>query len=329
MVENPYAEIIRILGRGPTKSRHLTREEAKFAFDGVLSGSMSDRQVGALLLLLRYRSENPEELAGIVEAMQDHVLVPQRQNSNITIDWPSYSSGKSRKLPWFLLSAKLLSEHGFKIFMHGFNSHLQNGLLTEECLAAVDDKPVTSLAEARQRLEQSNFVYLPLRSFAPKLLEMLQIRSELGVRSIVNTAVKLINPLLAKLIFLGIFHPPYIQLNLGAAEILSQTEIGILKGGGGEAERNIRKMIKLYHLRNSNIEESKWSAIAHDNWDMDYPVTVEYLQDIWQGKAINDFATAMICGTAAQALYLLGKASSVEDAENMASAMWEKHLNSY
>ena len=49
-----YAPYIRILGRGPTNSRHLTRKEAHFAFSGVLSGEMSDMQVGAFLLLLRY-----------------------------------------------------------------------------------------------------------------------------------------------------------------------------------------------------------------------------------------------------------------------------------
>jgi len=129
---DPYAKYIRILGRGPTKSRHLTQKEAHFAFSGLLSGEMADIQVGALLLLLRYRSESPEELAGIVSAIRDYISLSPNRNNNDFIDWPSYSSGKSRRLPWFFLSAKLLAENGLKIFMHGFNSHLENGLLTED-----------------------------------------------------------------------------------------------------------------------------------------------------------------------------------------------------
>ncbi|MBL4612851.1 MAG: glycosyl transferase family protein [Emcibacter sp.] len=321
---DPYAEYIRILGRGPTKSRHLTREEAHFAFSGVLSGKMADMQVGALLLLWRYRSESPAELAGIVAAIRDHITFDQLQDHNDIIDWPSYSSGKSRRLPWFLLSAKLLAENDIKIFMHGFNSHLENGLLTEDCLAAVGEEPVASLAEARKRLDKGNFAYLPLRNFCPKLQELLEIRSVLGVRSIVNTAVKLVNPLEAKLTFLGIFHPAYITLNVAAAELLKQPSLGVIKGGGGEAERNILKPIKLYQIAEGEQQVSKWPSLAAEK--PDYPVTSGYLADIWQGKQEDDYATNMIVGTAAQALYLTGRAKTVDQAEKLALEYWQKHL---
>ena len=323
---DPYAEYIRILGRGPTKSRPLTREEAHFAFSGVLSGKMADMQVGALLLLWRYRSESPAELAGIVAAIRDHIISEKPEGHHDIIDWPSYSSGKSRRLPWFLLSAKLLAENDIKIFMHGFNSHLENGLLTEDCLAAVGEEPMASLTEARQRLDQGNFAYLPLRNFCPKLQELLEIRSVLGVRSIVNTAVKLINPLGAKLTFLGIFHPAYITLNVAAAELLKQPSLGVIKGGGGEAERNILKPIKLYQITEGEQHVSKWPSLGAEK--PDYPVTSGYLADIWQGKQEDDYATNMIVGTAAQALYLGGRAKTVEQAEKLALEYWQKHLES-
>lgn len=346
-----YAPIIRILGRGPTNSRHLTREEAHFAFTGVLTGEMADMQVGALLLLLRYRSESPEELAGIVSAIRDHIspdhISPDRispdhispdhislgksTSNQDVIDWPSYSSGKSRRLPWFLLSAKLLAENGLKVFMHGFNSHLENGLVTEDCLAAVDEIPATSLAEAEQKLQQDNFAYLPLRHFCPKLQELIQIRSVLGVRSIVNTAVKLVNPLAAKMIFLGIFHPPYIELNVGAGTLLNQPRFGVIKGGGGEAERNILKSIKLYQIDPDHKQDQEqithWPSVKLKNPNRDYPVTVDYLKDIWQGKIHNEYASAMIVGTTAQALYLSGRAATVDQAENLAADHWTIHLN--
>lgn len=326
-----YAEYIRILGRGPIKSRHLTLEEARFAFGGVLSGEMQDMQVGALLLLLRYRSESPAELAGIVSAIRDHIGINNKTptNQNI-IDWPSYSSGKSRRLPWFLLSAKLLAENGLKIFMHGFNSHLENGLPTEDCLAAIGETPAPSLGEARKTLSTRNFSYLPLRNFCPKLQELLEIRSVLGVRSVVNTAVKLVNPLGAELIFLGIFHPAYIALNLEAAILLGQSNLGVIKGGGGEAERNILKPIKLFQLSDAQVKTSDWPKPDIKKPDIktaNYPVSVDYLADIWQGRVQDDYASAMVIGTAAQALFLTGQAAHVDEAENLAKEYWFNHLN--
>ncbi len=324
---DPYAEYIRILGRGPTKSRHLTQEEAYFAFSGLLSGEMADLQVGALLLLLRYRSESPEELAGIVSAIRDYINHSPVKTSDEFIDWPSYASGKSRRLPWFLLSAKLLAENGLKIFMHGFNSHLENGLLTEDCLWAVGEAPVSSLAEAQKKLEADGFSYLPLRNFCPKLQEALEIRSVLGVRSIVNTAVKLINPLGAKLIFLGIFHPAYIALNIAAGNLLNQPGLGVIKGGGGEAERNIQKSIKLYQIKEKQEQVTNWPPDIRLKGKQDYPVTAEYLAAVWQGKLRDEYAAGMIIGTAAQALYLTGRAATVDEAENMGRSYWQNHLD--
>jgi len=339
MTQNPYAEIIRILGRGPTKSRHLSREEAFTAFDGLLTGKMSDLQAGALLLLLRYLSENAEELAGIVEAIR-HYMGPKKKDMppQDIIDWPSYSSGKSRRLPWFLLSAKLLTKNGHKVFMHGFNSHLVNGIETEKCLSAIDEMPVLSLAAAKEKIAQDNFAFLPLRNFCPKLEELLGLRAQLGVRSIINTAVKLINPLGARIIYLGIFHPAYIQLNLEGAELLNQPAVGVLKGGGGEAERNPHKALKLYKFQNNDIgedirdenrpenrEETRWPAMI-DKTVMDHgPVSVEYLKSVWTGEVEDEYATAKIIGTAAQALYLMNKAVSPEAAESLAQDYWRQH----
>jgi len=327
-MNDPYAEYIRILGRGPTKSRHLTQEEAYFAFSGILSGEMADMQIGALLLLLRYRSESPEELAGIVSAMRDYISPDVTGINGDFIDWPSYSSGKSRRLPWFLLSAKLLAENGIKIFMHGFNSHLENGRLTEECLSAVGEVPALSLADARKKLAADNFCYLPLRNFCPKLQELLEIRQVLGVRSIVNTAVKLVNPLGANLIFLGIFHPAYIALNIAAGRLLDQPALGVIKGGGGEAERNIQKPIKLYQLKEKQEQVTNWPVYAKETGKQDCPVTVDYLAGVWQGTVRNDYANTMIIGTAAQALYLTGRAETVEQAEKLSQKLWQKHISS-
>lgn len=319
MSEN-YAKFIHILGRGPTKSRHLTIDEARVAFGGVLSGEMSDLQLGAFLLLLRYRSENPAELAGIVQAVRDHLGLEDQTCNHELIDWPSYSSGKSRRLPWFLLSAKLLAENGVKIFMHGFNSHLENGLTTEDCLSAIGIEAATSIQQAKDMINQDKFAFLPLRHFCPKMQNLLQLRSMLGVRSIINTAVKLINPLNAATITLGIFHPAYIELNIEVAKLLQIPRLGVIKGGGGEAERNILKKIKLYQLEAG--QESEINLPAHQTSKPDYPVTLDYLLDIWQGKAENGYATAMITGTAAQALYLTGRAETVSQAEQMAMDYW-------
>lgn len=69
--EDSFAEVVRTLGRGPSRSRYLTRDEACGAMGAVLRGTVDPLQVGAFLLL-RYRGENAAELAGFVEARRSN-----------------------------------------------------------------------------------------------------------------------------------------------------------------------------------------------------------------------------------------------------------------
>lgn len=261
------------------------------------------------------------ELTGIVEAIRAS-LGPSPDFQDNMIDWPSYAAGRSRGLPWFLLAAKLLSDNGIKIFMHGFNSHLENGIATEDCLGAIGEKPCGSLEAAKDRLASKNFAFLPLRNFCPKLEELLQVRRVLGVRSIINSAVRLINPLGASTLFLGIFHPAYIDLNLKSAALLGQPRLGVIKGGAGEAERSALKKIKLFQTG----EETSWPPFLKKAPSSKKPVTVEHLKNVWQGRAEDGVGEAKIIGTVAMALYLYGRAKTPAEAEEMARDYWQKRL---
>ena len=104
--EHVFAEYVRILGRGPGRSRALTRGEARDALAQILGGAADPYQVGAFLMLLRYRGEDPEEIAGLVEGARSHGLdgLPAVKPA-IDLDWPSYGAGRTRPAPWFLLAA--------------------------------------------------------------------------------------------------------------------------------------------------------------------------------------------------------------------------------
>src|SRR4051794_20693307 len=66
-----FAKFVAILGRGPGRSRALTRDEARDAFGMVLRGEADPRQVGAFLMLLRFRGEDAGEISGMVEAARE------------------------------------------------------------------------------------------------------------------------------------------------------------------------------------------------------------------------------------------------------------------
>jgi anthranilate phosphoribosyltransferase len=75
-VEHTFAQYVRILGKGKTGTRSLTREEAYTAMAMILDGEVEDVQLGAFLMLLRVKEESHQELSGFVAAVKDHISPP-------------------------------------------------------------------------------------------------------------------------------------------------------------------------------------------------------------------------------------------------------------
>ena len=112
--EHPFAQYVRILGKGPNLSRPLTDEEMYQAASMIMKSQVEPMQIGAFLCILRMRTEVPEEGAGFVRAVRDTLIYPDNM-PKVDLDWSSYS-GKKRQLPWFLLATQLLASNGISIF---------------------------------------------------------------------------------------------------------------------------------------------------------------------------------------------------------------------
>ncbi len=156
--EHPFAQYVRILGKGKTGSRSLNYEEAYAAFSMILKGEVLDVQLGAFLMLLRVKEESVEELTGFVQATKDQLNF---QPLDVDLDWSSYA-GKRKHYPWFLLSALTLAKHGYNIVMHGAAGHTINRVYTEQVLQYLDYPICRSQQDVKQQLQQQHFAYLPL-----------------------------------------------------------------------------------------------------------------------------------------------------------------------
>ncbi|MBF0247634.1 MAG: glycosyl transferase family protein, partial [Alphaproteobacteria bacterium] len=233
--EHPFAQFIRIIGRGPNLSRPLDEEEMYEAAKMILSGDVEPLQLGAFLCILRVRTEVAEEGAGFVRAVRDGLTLPA-DAPTVDVDWATYS-GKKRQLPWYLLSAFLLAQNGIKICMQGTEGHTEGRLFSSEALAALGVPLAGSLAEASAQIHATNFAYLPLRNFVPKLQDIIELKSILGVRSPVNTFARILNPFGADHELQTVFHPNYRDVHRDTAALLGQKHMAVFKGEGGEAER--------------------------------------------------------------------------------------------
>ncbi len=284
----------------------------------VLAGQADPVQVGAFLMLLRYRGEDADEIAGLVEAARAAAGIGPNP-IGAALDWPSSGAGRTRGAPWFLLSALALSRAGIAVLMHGSNE-FSAGMSVEAGLAALGREPVQSLAAAEQGLASESFAYLPIGALAPNFSRLLGLRRLFGLRSPVNTVARLLNPGNAPAGVDGVFHPPYIAVHLGAAEILGRPRLLVLKGGGGEAERNPAKPMT------AHLWDAASGCTTHAFAAMPFETASDHtdprLADIWSGVIAPPLPVATICATIAMALLALGRAATPEAADREAALIW-------
>jgi len=318
--EHPFAPIIRILGKGKKGSRPLTQDEAHQAMQMILADQVLPVQLGAFLMLMRVKEETPEELAGFVKAAQESFQLDSA-TTKVDLDWSSYA-GKRRHLPWFLLSALLLAENGISVFMHGSEGHTAGRIYTQDVLKYLGLAPATSVQQAQQQLAQQRFSYLSLEHFCPKLHDIIELRPILGLRSPVHTLVRLLNPFNAAYSIQGIFHPGYRPVHQQAAALLQQPHMAVLKGEGGETERNPDMECLVQSVHNGELIDENWPALFTHRHVKPELLDPEQLALLWQGKIADDFAEASVIGTAAIALKLLGKANTQQQAHELATTYW-------
>jgi anthranilate phosphoribosyltransferase len=319
--EHPFAQYVRILGRGKSFQRSFSVEEANAAMTMVMDGQVRPEQLGAFLMLLRVKEESPEEIAGFVAAAKRKFTLPTPA-ATVDLDWSSYA-GKRRQLPWFLLAALVLANDGVRIFMHGAEGHTPGRMYTRATLEALGLPVATSLTEAAEGIAQSGFAYLPLAGLSPVLHEIIEMRPILGLRSPVHTIARMLNPFDAPYMLQGIFHPGYGAIHQGAAVLLGQPHMAVFRGEGGEIERRPSKEAQVQTVHDGAIATEDWPPLlAEPRQPHDHEMNLDRLTSVWSGDEIDDYATAAITGTLAIALKLLGRAGDPDAAQAMAVSLW-------
>jgi len=323
---NRLAELLRIVGRGPTLSRSLTQDEAVEAMGGILGGHADPVQTGALLLLLRYRGETPAELAGFAVAARQRLRL-NLSDLGITLDWPSYAD-RHRQQPWFLLSARLLAAGGIRILIHGVEGATGSDYAsTRPALAALGITPARDRAAVAADLDRQGCAYVGLEDLCPEVDALLGLRPLLGVRTVVNSFVRALNPAAAPAQMQGVFHPPYRSLQADAARLLGQPRSAVFKGGG-EAQRNPLKACAVAHVQDGQIIDQSWPALLPDvdhRW-RDEDLDPRRIRALWQGEIDEAAPVAAVTGTAAIALALTGRAATPTEAQALADQLWHRRL---
>ncbi len=320
-MEHPFAQYIQMLGKGRQGSRDLTQDEAEHALGMILAHLVEPEQLGAFLMLMRVKEETAAEVAGFVKAARASLHLPPNL-PQVDLDWATYA-GKRRQLPWYLLSALLLSSHGMSVLMHGIGGGTAGRVWVPDALAALGIRPAVSFADAATLINRAKFAYLPLQVLSADMQRILDLKAVLGLRSPVHTVIRMLNPFHASASMMGIFHPGYDETHQQAGALLGEQNLAVFKGEGGEAERNPDSTCKVKMIRAGQLLEEEWPAMFATRHMKDDTMDVSRMAKLWRGEIQDEYGQAALVGSAAIALRALGRANSVTEAEALAKKLWD------
>lgn len=335
---NEFTQYVRLLARGRNGSRDLSQEEAFAAMTLLLNDVALPEQIGAFFMLMRVKEETSEELTGFAQACyplwQFKDSNNQVQNLTADIIWPSYA-GKRRQPLWFVLAMQLVRDAGFSILAHGASGHISAGSEdgSRQYLEQVFEHFALPIAHSKQQTQQQidhhGISYLPCQVLHKNILNWLMSKQTLGLRSPINTLVRLIAPKGAMGVQ-SVFHPSYAQVHQNTCQALAKNAI-IIKGEGGEFETNPERKIRAFeHLDG----ELALHEITHQKPHYDHKESkpsIQALVDLWQsndGEQQQPYGYLAVIHTTALALKLGHSKKqpeiTIEQCLEQAKLLWQK-----
>lgn len=316
--EHPFAQYVRIVGKGKNGARSLSYDEAYQAFSMILKDEVLDVQLGAFLMLLRVKEESVDELAGFVQATRDQLDFKQL---DVDLDWSSYA-GKRKHYPWFILAALTLAKHGYTIVMHGATGHTMNRVYTEQVLTCLGYPICQNDDEVEQQLQQRHFAYIPLEVISPILADLIALRNVMGLRSPIHTLARLINPFNAKATLQAIFHPAYRGSHQQAAFRLGYKNSAVIKGEGGEFERNPDAKTLICGIKDGELYEYELPKLTDNRSPVEEELDLALFKAVWDGQQSHEYGEIAVTETMGIALYSMGACKSYEVAMQKAKELW-------
>src|ERR671913_1232234 len=208
----------------------LTREEARAAFDDLLSGEVTLAQAGAFLMALRVRGEALDEIAGAVTAMRGRMLRVAAPPDAIDIVGTGGDHSGSYNIS--TLAAIIVAGCGVKVAKHG-NRAASSRSGTADVLAALGVKLGLDPAGLQRCLSETKLCFMFAQAHHAAMRHVAPVRVELGTRTLFNLLGPLSNPAGVSHQLLGVFSEAWLEPLTQVLKELGSQKVWTVHGSDG------------------------------------------------------------------------------------------------
>jgi len=322
-----FRDILKIVGRGKKLQRDLTYEEAHQAMQLMLSDEISDTQIGGFLLTMRVKEETADEIHGFVDGARTLMKPMPQPDVDGLVDFGLPYNGKSRTLQSGVIALMLVACAGVPVIVHGADDiPTKSGVGVLNLMRALGYPADQTPDEVCRTIEKTNFGVLNLEQVLPQWTALTPLRHHFGVRTLMNTAEKLLNPANAPRHINGFYHGSYLRRL--ATTLPGTTANWIVQGEEGSIDMRLGKKTRVYQAVGEEMVETMIDAGDygfHDPVMLDYPNDAVYhaqtIRRMLEGE--DHPLIPQILLTAATMLWMLDASPDIASALTIVQEKWD------
>lgn len=236
----------------------LTRDEARFAFDHIMSGQATDAQIGGLLVGLAAKGTTVDELVGAATVMREKAVPIACDGEGVIIDTCGTGGDVRGTFNISTAAALIVAACGVKVVKHG-NRSATSKAGSADVLEHLGVRLDLTPEQLRSCVKSANICFAFARYHHPAMKFVGAARTTLGIPTVFNLLGPLTNPARAKHQLLGVFAP---DLTDRLASVLR--ELGSERAWVVHANDGLDELSTIGPTRVSELKDGKVST-----WTLD------------------------------------------------------------
>lgn len=297
--------------------QHLSESEMTETMEAIMQGEASGAQIGALLAGLRMKGETIAELTGAARVMRKNATFIDAR-CNCAVDTCGTGGDRASTFNISTTAALVAAGAGLTVAKHG-NRAVSSRCGSADLLEALGvnihaDPEVMELCVQQVRI---GFLFAPTLHIAMK--HTIQVRREMGVRTIFNMLGPLTNPAGATCQVLGVYDGTLTETFAAVLKNLGTTRAMVVHGRDGLDEITLcaeTRVTELNHgmLKTYNLDPRDFFPRSYSREDFqggDPGTNARITREVLAGKA--GAARDIVVINAAAALVVAGAAKGMKE----------------
>ena len=229
----------------------LSTSESTALFNAVIQGELSNEQIAAMLIALKVRGANTEEITGAVAASLQNAKAFPHPNYPFA-DIVGTGGDGQNTINISTASAIVAASMGAKVAKHG-NRSVSSKSGASDVLTALGVNVNITPEQARQALDEIGVCFLFAQQYHSGFRHVAPVRAALKTRTIFNILGPLINPARPTYHLLGVYAPELVKTYAETAVALEHQHSFVVHGSGLD-EVALHGETQVAEIKNGKIE---------------------------------------------------------------------------